>query len=104
MRRKILYITGTRADYGLIRSVLRKIDQHPDMSIDIVVTGMHLMDEFGNTIDEIQKDGFHCHIVDVQYENDTKESMAIFIGSVYSTTHSCCKYSSPRYHSRSWRS
>jgi UDP-hydrolysing UDP-N-acetyl-D-glucosamine 2-epimerase len=80
MTRKILYISGTRADYGLMRSVLRNIHNHPSLSLDIVVTGMHLMGEFGNTIDEIKKDGFHYHIVDVRYEDDTKESMAIFIG------------------------
>jgi len=80
MKRKILYISGTRADYGLMRSVLRRINNHPDLSLDIVVTGMHLMEEFGNTIDEIKEDGFFYHIVDVQHDDDTKESMAIFIG------------------------
>lgn len=80
MKRKILYISGTRADYGLMRSVLHCIHNHPDLSLDIIVTGMHLMDEFGNTVDEIKKDGFNYHVVDVRYENDTKESMAIFIG------------------------
>lgn len=78
--RKILYITGTRADYGLMRSVLRKIDQHPDLTLDIIVTGMHLMDEFGSTISEIQKDGYAYHIVEVTYENDTQTAMARFIG------------------------
>jgi len=80
MSRKILYISGTRADYGLMRSVLHRIHSHPDLSLEIVVTGMHLMDEFGHTIDEIQNDGFSCHIVDVTYEDDTAEAMAIFIG------------------------
>ena len=80
MKRKILYISGSRADYGLMRSVLRNIHNHPGLSLDIVVTGMHLMEGFGNTIDEIKEDGFSYHIVDVQYEDDTKESMAIFIG------------------------
>lgn len=80
MKRKILYISGTRADYGLMRSVLRSIHNHPDLSLDIVVTGMHLMNEFGNTIDEIKKDGFNYHIVDVRYDDNTKESMALFIG------------------------
>lgn len=80
MKRKILYISGTRADYGLMRSVLRHIHNHPNLSLDIVTTGMHLMDEFGNTIDEIKKDGFSYHIVDVQNDDDSKESMAIFIG------------------------
>jgi UDP-hydrolysing UDP-N-acetyl-D-glucosamine 2-epimerase len=80
MTRKILYISGTRADYGLMRSVLRKIHEHPDLSLDIIVTGMHLMEDFGNTIDEIKADAFNYHIVDVRYESDTKESMATFIG------------------------
>ncbi len=80
MKRRILYISGTRADYGLMRSVLQGIHNHPELSLDIVVTGMHLMEEFGNTLDEIKEDRFSYHIVDVQYEDDTKESMAIFIG------------------------
>lgn len=80
MSRKILYISGTRADYGLMRSVLHRIHNHPELSLEIVVTGMHLMDEFGHTINEIRKDGFSCHIVDVKYEEDTPEAMAIFIG------------------------
>lgn len=82
MTRKILYITGTRADYGLMRSVLRRIHEHPDLSLDIVVTGMHLMDEFGHTVDEIQKDGFPYDIVEVIFSDDTKAAMATFIGKL----------------------
>ena len=80
MSRKILYITGTRADYGLMRSLLRRIHEHPVLSLDIVITGMHLMDEFGMTVKEVQKDGFNTYNINVQSENDTKESMAIFVG------------------------
>ena len=80
MKRKILYISGSRADYGLMHSVLSSIHNHPDLSLDIVVTGMHLMVEFGNTVTEIKKDGFRYHIIDIHYEDDTKESMATFIG------------------------
>ncbi len=82
MKRKILYITGTRADYGLMRSVLYSIHHHPNLSLDLIVVGMHLMDQFGNTINEIKNDGFKYHIVDVRYEDDTKEAMAIFIGKL----------------------
>jgi GDP/UDP-N,N'-diacetylbacillosamine 2-epimerase (hydrolysing) len=80
MKRKIAYITGTRADYGLMRSVLYQIHNHESLSLDVIVTGMHLMDEFGMTIDEIDKDGFNYHVVDVRYRDDTQESMALFIG------------------------
>lgn len=80
MKRKIVYITGTRADYGLMRSVLYQIHNHEALSLDIIVTGMHLMDEFGATVNEIKKDGFNYHTVDVRYDDDTKDSMALFIG------------------------
>ena len=79
-KRRILYITGTRADYGLMRSVLKKIKKHPKLELEIVATGMHLMEEFGMTINEIKKDGFKIHEIDATYENDNKESMANFIG------------------------
>ncbi|MBE9595063.1 MAG: UDP-N-acetylglucosamine 2-epimerase (hydrolyzing), partial [Proteobacteria bacterium] len=54
MKRKILYITGTRADYGLMQSVLKEIEEHPKLELEIVATGMHLMEEFGMTINEIK--------------------------------------------------
>jgi len=78
--RKILYITGTRADYGLMRSVLREIESHPRLELEIAATGMHLMEEFGRTIEEVKKDGFKIHEIDATYEKDDKESMLNFIG------------------------
>ena len=78
--RKILYITGTRADYGLMRSVLREIEAHPGLELEIAATGMHLMEEFGMTIEEVKKDGFKIHEIDATYEKDDKESMVNFIG------------------------
>ena len=80
MIKKILYISGTRADYGLMRSVLFRITRNSGMELHIAATGMHLMPEFGHTIDEIHRDGFTCHCVDATYSRDTKESMALFIG------------------------
>ena len=79
-RRKILYITGTRADYGLMKSVLKEIEKHPKRELEIVATGMHIMPEFGMTINEIKKDGFKIHEINATYEKDNKESMANFIG------------------------
>ncbi len=79
-KRKILYISGTRADYGLMRETLFSIRKHPKLKLEIVVTGMHLMPKFGKTIKEIQKDGFQIHRVDTVYKRDNKESMSHFIG------------------------
>ncbi|NQE54223.1 UDP-N-acetylglucosamine 2-epimerase [ANME-1 cluster archaeon GoMg3.2] len=80
MKRKILYITGTRADYGLMKSALKAIEEHPKLELEIVAAGMHLMPKFGMTINEIKKDGFKIHEIDATYETDNKESMTNFIG------------------------
>lgn len=82
MIRKVLYISGTRADYGLMRSVLICIHDHPGLTLEIAVTGMHLMDEFGTTLDEIEKDNFHVTRIEAVIEKDNKHSMSRFIGIV----------------------
>ncbi len=78
--RNILYISGTRADYGLMVSVLNAIRNMPEMKVEIVATGMHLMHEFGNTVNEIRKDGFDIYEIESTYERDDRQSAAIFIG------------------------
>lgn len=81
MKRKILYITGTRADYGLMRSVLFAIHNHPNLHLDIVVTGMHLMQEFGTTVNEIKNDPFQFHPVMATIPSDQKDGNLYFLGN-----------------------
>jgi GDP/UDP-N,N'-diacetylbacillosamine 2-epimerase (hydrolysing) len=78
--RKVLYISGTRADYGLMQSTLRSIDNNPKLKLEIVATGMHLMEDFGATLNEISKDGFSYHTIEAKYEKDYRSSMVEFIG------------------------
>lgn len=52
-RRRICYVTGTRADFGLMQSTLAAIRDHTALQLDIVVTGMHLSAAHGNTVNEI---------------------------------------------------
>ncbi len=54
-KRKILYLSGTRADFGLMSSVLNLIDKHPGLNLSIYATGMHLAPEFGSTVKEVKK-------------------------------------------------
>lgn len=56
--RKICYLSGTRADFGLMQSTLAAIAAHPALSLNIVVTGMHLSDRYGMTVREIESAGF----------------------------------------------
>lgn len=58
MKRKICVITGTRAEYGLLRWLMRDIQQESKLQLQLIVTGMHLSPEFGHTYSEIEDDGF----------------------------------------------
>lgn len=51
-------VTGTRAEYGTLRSLLSALSDDPRTELQLIVTGMHLLSRFGRTIDEIQSDGF----------------------------------------------
>ena len=56
-RRRILYLSGTRADFGLMQGCLQRIAAHPRLELALAVTGMHLCPEFGNTVAEIEASG-----------------------------------------------
>lgn len=51
--RRVCYITGTRADFGLMQSTLQLINAHPNLELGVLVTGMHLSSSHGNTVTEI---------------------------------------------------
>jgi GDP/UDP-N,N'-diacetylbacillosamine 2-epimerase (hydrolysing) len=59
--KKIAVITGTRAEYGLTKPLIQKIKDDDQLELLLVVTGTHLMSEFGNTYKNIIKDGFQIH-------------------------------------------
>ena len=60
-KRKICIVTGSRAEYGLLKSVIELVDKSIDLELQLVVTGMHLSSEFGFTINEILNDNFHIN-------------------------------------------
>ena len=57
-KRKICVVTGTRAEYGLLRWLMDEINKSTKLELQIIVTGMHLSPEFGLTYKEIENDGF----------------------------------------------
>lgn len=57
--RKICFVTGTRAEYGLLSRLMRLVRDEEDTQLQVVATNMHLMPEYGETYKEIEKDGFH---------------------------------------------
>src|SRR6266567_4293053 len=58
MKKKILFVTGTRADFGKLKSLMKAVEQAPDFECFIFVTGMHLLARQGHTYDEVIKCGF----------------------------------------------
>ena len=63
--RKICVITGTRAEFGLLRPLIELIDKDEDLQLQLIATGMHLSPEFGYTLNEITDVGF---VVDKKVE------------------------------------
>ena len=55
--RKILLITGSRGEYGYIRPVVREIERDPLLDYSVIATNLHLLPEFGFSIDELEQDG-----------------------------------------------
>ena len=58
MKKKILFVTGSRGEWGYIRPILRLIENRDDVESVLVVTNMHLLPAYGNSYKEIESDGF----------------------------------------------
>ena len=81
MSRKICIITGTRAEYGLLRWVIESVRDAPELELQLVVTGMHLSPEFGLTYREIEKDGFKINYkIEMLLSSDTPAGLAKSMG------------------------
>lgn len=83
--RKVCVVTGTRAEYGLLRKLLRKLQSDPTFELQLVVTGMHLSPEFGLTIKEILEDGFSpaaCVYMLVSGDSPAAVTKSIGLGTI----------------------
>lgn len=69
--KKILFLTGTRADFGKIKSLISILESNPEFEAYVFVTGMHLQKEYGYTLIEIER----CNFKNVHsFENHTHET------------------------------
>jgi UDP-N-acetylglucosamine 2-epimerase (hydrolysing) len=58
MTKRILFLTGTRADFGKLKALIRAVEQRPEFECHVFATGMHTMERYGMTVREIQTAGF----------------------------------------------
>ncbi|PWC09731.1 UDP-N-acetylglucosamine 2-epimerase [Brenneria corticis] len=81
MMRKIAVFTGTRAEYGLLYWLLKDIQADTGLCLQLLVTGMHLSPEFGNTYTQIEADGFEIdEKVEILLSSDTPVGIAKSMG------------------------
>ena len=57
-KKRLLFISGTRADYGKLKSLIRILNDDSKFEVFIFATGMHMLSNYGFTYKEIEKDGF----------------------------------------------
>jgi GDP/UDP-N,N'-diacetylbacillosamine 2-epimerase (hydrolysing) len=81
MSRKVCVVTGSRAEYGLLRLVIQGIKDSEHLVLQMVATGMHLSPEFGQTYQEIEVDGFYIdRKVEMLVSSDTPVGMTKAMG------------------------
>lgn len=78
---RLLVLTGTRAEFGLLHPLLRRLEAHPGFDLRLLVTGTHLSPQFGMTVREIESDGFHIdERVEILLGADTESGVAKSMG------------------------
>lgn len=81
MRKKIAVVTGSRAEYGLLYWIMKGIKNSDCLELQLIVTGMHLSDNYGNTYKLIEEDGFTIDKkVDILISDDSSTAVAKSIG------------------------
>ena len=85
MKHSICVVTGTRAEYGLLRPLIAKLNDDGDIDLRLVVTGSHLNAAFGNTHSEIESDGFRIGgTISIPLDEDCKTGMIKATGQAMS--------------------
>ena len=81
MPRKICVVTGSRAEYGILRWLIQELADDASVTLQLVATGMHLVPEFGLTFQAIETDGFRIdRKVEMMLSSDTAVGMVKSVG------------------------
>ena len=93
--KKIVFLTGTRADYGKIKSLMRKVEQSNNFELHIFVTGMHMLKKYGSTYIEIEKDGFSNIYKYINQKSSETHNMDVTLSSTILGFSNYCEEISP---------
>jgi GDP/UDP-N,N'-diacetylbacillosamine 2-epimerase (hydrolysing) len=79
----VCIVTGTRAEFGIMRPLLRLMASDESLTLSLIVTGSHLSEHYGNTIDEIVGEGFPIAAkMRILGDSDSRESIAAATSSI----------------------
>jgi len=82
IKRKIAYISGTRADFGLLEKTLRLIRSNPAFQLQVYATGMQIMKLYGNSIREVREAFPDSKIIPSVFKSDSSQSQLLFISDL----------------------
>ncbi|MGT2843862.1 UDP-N-acetylglucosamine 2-epimerase [Streptococcus hongkongensis] len=83
--KKICLVTGSRAEYGIMRPLIQKLSEDCEISLDIIATAMHLEEKYGNTFLQLERDGFHIaykiplNLIDTKKETVSKSMSTLHL-------------------------
>lgn len=81
MKKTITVVTATRAEYGLLKTVIKRIQETQDLDVKVVATGAHLSPEFGMTYHEIEQDGIQIdRKIEILMSSDSPEGISKSMG------------------------
>jgi len=80
-KRKIVFLTGTRADYGKLSLMIKTFDAREDYWVEVVATGMHLLSRYGFTVNEIHKAGIKNVFPIFNQDSSTSEKMDVVLAN-----------------------
>lgn len=93
--KKVLFVTGSRADYGIVRRLLKKLDADSDVELLIVATAMHLEEKYGYTYRDIENDGFSIfrkipmHLINTKTETIVQgiATLSVTLADIFKAEH-----------------
>jgi GDP/UDP-N,N'-diacetylbacillosamine 2-epimerase (hydrolysing) len=80
--RKVAFVNGTRADFGLMLPILNGIKKNKRLRLQTYVTGMHLMTQHGKTIDYVKKYFPNVKVLSLIFKDDSQKSIATYLGTL----------------------
>ena len=89
-KKKICIVTGSRAEYGLLKLIMQEISDSKDLTLQLIVTGSHLSQDLGKTIKQIETDGFKAdYKVNILEKDDSPRSISRSISKVLNKFPTC---------------